>query len=252
MGFGTSEAEYIAELQARVAELQQPPEDAAWESVVLLAHKTGGDPARDIQSITGHYVAIRDKVAELETENESMKEAIADACADAEEVGYYGERLDSAIQCFRDKMRELTAERDDLRKRRDDLFVANNEEVERKRAVMRERDHALAALAETRNRVDLLAECGYCLESRLSQVDDFMALDFITAKDGDYKAAMFEWLEANRRQDQYFSKKRIVELEGSVKMLKKRLGERNRKLNKLSQELDGASALAALEATDGK
>lgn len=47
-------------------------------------------------------VRLSKRVAELE-------EQAADCCADAEIAGYMGENLDSAAQCFREKIAEQTA-----------------------------------------------------------------------------------------------------------------------------------------------
>jgi len=70
-----TEAQYIEQLTARVTELErdnaglrQPPDNEAWRLVVEYAYKVGGEGVRHINSITSHYLAMRDRSAGLEAE----------------------------------------------------------------------------------------------------------------------------------------------------------------------------------------
>jgi hypothetical protein len=53
-----------------------------------------------------------EELTRLREENAALKERSDLACSEAEVAGYYGQDLDSAIACFRDRIAELTNERD--------------------------------------------------------------------------------------------------------------------------------------------
>lgn len=54
------------ETQAKLERLMQPPDNEAWKSVVKYAYADGGDGARNIQSITSHYNAMRNELEETQ------------------------------------------------------------------------------------------------------------------------------------------------------------------------------------------
>lgn len=56
----------VGELEGENAALRTPPDVAAWRSIVEYAYKIGGEGVRHVNSITGHYLAMRNRVAELE------------------------------------------------------------------------------------------------------------------------------------------------------------------------------------------
>jgi hypothetical protein len=76
-------------------------------------------------------------------------------------------------------MRELTAERDDLQKRRDNLFEANNEEVERKRTEMREKLHWMSVAAIALKELDEARaqneNCARVLDHTVAQLNEARA-----------------------------------------------------------------------------
>jgi len=86
----------VAELERDNAGLRMPPDNQAWRLVVEYAYKVGGEGIRHINSITSHYLAMRDRSAGLEAEcsavglaNTNLQAETARLRAALEEIAEY-------------------------------------------------------------------------------------------------------------------------------------------------------------------
>lgn len=87
------------------------PEHEAWER----------------ERVEQQIAALTAELAAARAERDALREQAESACADAEVVGYYGDRADSAGQCFREAHTAIAAERDQLREALEQVQWGNAE-----------------------------------------------------------------------------------------------------------------------------